>query len=824
MVYCAAKSLGHFMVVVGIDADDTGNVYVNDPGRGQTHSDCAQYRAFSIATFEPVWANHGYSALVLDDALGINSSYANVGNTITIPDGKAGEKYSAELQSVGGTSTYTWSISVLPRQDNPGLTGTQSGSEYTLSGTAPSAGSYTFAVTVSDSAGKSASRNVSWNVASTSTPLQITSGSSIPNARVNVAYAGFHLTVAGGVPPYTWTSTSLPVGLSMDQTGYITGTASTTGADTFTAIVKDSGPIVQTQTALINATILPQFDPPVVNSVTSAATAVASGSSNVVNCLASGGDAPLAYAWQATGGTVTGSGNTVTWIAPSTSGFYTLTCTVTDRQNQTASGTLVLGVTTSNGKLLTSVSPSTGTANSTQFTVSGVGASAAATVLALSHHPDGTTKTFTTVAASDGSFKFQFVQSLVGQYSETYTDTKLNITTAPLTYTVTSPSSVKPTISIGPASGVIGVTPFTKTGSGFSKSSTVTQGVIYPSGGLTNYKENTDANGSYSLSNLVYSTQTGTYTETDTDDMTGATSNTISWTVTGSPSFNLSVDSATKTVTAGASAVYTLTISSAAGFNSPVALKALNWSAVPASTAFWTPITVTPPPDGSVTSAFTLNTAATTATGTYSFSLNGTNGSTTQSITVTLVVQGVALHPQISVSPGTGTIGITPFTKTGTGFSPTSAVTEKVTYPNGGLTTFTVNTDSTGKFSLSNLLYASQIGTYTETDVDVTGATSNTITWTVAAAVSPHIGVTPFSGTLGVTSFTKTGSGFTPNSTVTQNITYPNGGLTTFTASSDSSGNYTNSGLIYSSQIGTYTETDTDISGAKSNTLTWTVH
>jgi hypothetical protein len=816
---------GHFMVVVGIDPDDTGNVYVNDPGRGQTHSDCAQYRAFSISSFKSVWGNkaNNFAALVLDNTLGISSTYGAAGNTIAIQDGKAGETYSAQLQAVGGTVPYTWSISVLPGQANPGLAGTQNGGEYTLSGTAPSAGQYMFAVEVSDLAGKSVSRNVSWNVASTSTPLQITSGSSIPNARVNVSYAGFHLTVAGGVPPYTWTSTSLPIGLSMDQTGYITGTASTTGADTFTATVKDSGTIVQTQTAIIGATILPQFDPPVVNSVTAVATAVASGSLNAVNCLANGGDAPLAYAWQATGGTVTGTGNTVTWIAPSSSGFYTLTCTVTDLQNQTASGTLVLGVTTSNGKLLTSVSPSTGTANSTQFTVSGVGASAGATVLALSHHPDGTTKTFTTVAASDGSFKFQFVQSLVGQYSETYTDTKLNITTAPLTYTVTSPSSVKPTISIGPASGVIGVTPFTKTGSGFSKSSTVTQGVIYPSGGLTNYKENTDANGSYSLSSLVYSTQTGTYTETDTDDTTGATSNTISWTVTGSPSFNLSVDSATKTVIAGASAVYTLTISSAAGFNSPVVLKALNWSAVPASTAFWTPITLTPPPDGSVTSAFTLNTAATTAPGTYSFSLNGTNGSTTQSITVTLVVQGVALHPQISVSPSTGTIGITPFTKTGTGFSPSSTVTEKVTYPNGGLTTFTVNTDSIGKFSLSNLVYASQTGTYTETDVDVTGATSNIITWTVAAALTPHIGITPSSGTLGVTNFTKTGSGFTPSSSITQDITYPNGGLTIFTTTADSSGSYSLTGLVYASQSGTYTETDVDVSGARSNTITWTV-
>jgi hypothetical protein len=53
--------------------------------------------------------------------------------------------------------------------------------------------------------------------------------------------------------------------------------------------------------------------------------------STVITCLATDQDGDtLTYAWTKTGGTITGSGSTITWTAPTTAGTYTITCTVSD--------------------------------------------------------------------------------------------------------------------------------------------------------------------------------------------------------------------------------------------------------------------------------------------------------------------------------------------------------------------------------------------------------------------------------------------------------------------------------------------------------------
>jgi len=53
--------------------------------------------------------------------------------------------------------------------------------------------------------------------------------------------------------------------------------------------------------------------------------------STVITCLASDQDGDtLTYSWTKTGGTITGSGSTITWTAPSIAGTYTIICTVSD--------------------------------------------------------------------------------------------------------------------------------------------------------------------------------------------------------------------------------------------------------------------------------------------------------------------------------------------------------------------------------------------------------------------------------------------------------------------------------------------------------------
>ena len=71
--------------------------------------------------------------------------------------------------------------------------------------------------------------------------------------------------------------------------------------------------------------------PPVVTSLTPSATTVASGDSCTVNCVASDPDSdPLTYAWSAAEGAISGVGSTITWLAPTTVGTYTVTVTVSD--------------------------------------------------------------------------------------------------------------------------------------------------------------------------------------------------------------------------------------------------------------------------------------------------------------------------------------------------------------------------------------------------------------------------------------------------------------------------------------------------------------
>jgi len=61
----------------------------------------------------------------------------------------------------------------------------------------------------------------------------------LPKAQAGVPYA-YSLDVSGGVPPYSWSASSLPAGLSLSTDGLISGTPSTTGSYDVTFAVQDS--------------------------------------------------------------------------------------------------------------------------------------------------------------------------------------------------------------------------------------------------------------------------------------------------------------------------------------------------------------------------------------------------------------------------------------------------------------------------------------------------------------------------------------------------------------------------------------------------------
>ena len=61
----------------------------------------------------------------------------------------------------------------------------------------------------------------------------------LPNATLNVAYSA-PVSAVGGTPPYTWTATGLPPGLTISSAGIISGTPTTTGTYSVTVTVTDS--------------------------------------------------------------------------------------------------------------------------------------------------------------------------------------------------------------------------------------------------------------------------------------------------------------------------------------------------------------------------------------------------------------------------------------------------------------------------------------------------------------------------------------------------------------------------------------------------------
>jgi len=105
----------------------------------------------------------------------------------------------------------------------------------------------------------------------------------------------------------------------------------------------------------------------------------------------------------------------------------------------------------------------------------------------------------------------------------------------------------------------------------------------------------------------------------------------------------------------GGSAIATIDLSSTGGFSSPVSLSCVV-SSGPSTTSepgcTISPATQVPPADGP---SLTITTSNTTAVGLYNFTVTGTSGSITQTISLSLTVQPLSEDYTLSVSPTTAT-------------------------------------------------------------------------------------------------------------------------------------------------------------------------
>ena len=234
--------------------------------RGGTSADFSQIGVVAANsttyTDASVLANTAYAYRVRAfNASGI-SNYTNEAPVITpstpsvlsigtseLPDATTGVPYSRTLAAVGGRPDFTWIVEsgALP----PGLSLAQAGS---ISGTPSTAGSFNFVVKVTDANANSATRALTLVVRSTA-PLTITI-SQLPRGSVSTPYSQ-NLGASGGQTPYTWSiqSGNLPDGLTLNQTGIISGTPERAVTTSFVLRLTDA--VNTTVTATLSLTINP---------------------------------------------------------------------------------------------------------------------------------------------------------------------------------------------------------------------------------------------------------------------------------------------------------------------------------------------------------------------------------------------------------------------------------------------------------------------------------------------------------------------------------------------------------------------------------------
>ncbi len=181
-------------------------------------------------------------------------SYSYVAPSITtssLPDAAVGSAYSQDLSASGGAAPYSWSLT------SGSLPGLSLASDGTLSGTPTSAGTFRFAVQLTDYSNPAQKASAALSLTVGPAALAV-SASSLPDATAGSAYSQ-DLSASGGTKPYSWSLTSgtLPAGLSLARNGTISGTPTAAGTSAFTVQATDSGSPAQTATGQLILTVDP---------------------------------------------------------------------------------------------------------------------------------------------------------------------------------------------------------------------------------------------------------------------------------------------------------------------------------------------------------------------------------------------------------------------------------------------------------------------------------------------------------------------------------------------------------------------------------------
>ena len=159
---------------------------------------------------------------------------APVISTLSLPSGLVGQNYgSFQLVATGGTGNFTWTAIGLPA----GLTMSTGG---IISGGSSAAGTFQINITVTDVLlGLTATKLIPLTIASPIAPVTLSSSSS----QANIALGGTvsaSFAAGGGVPPYTFSASGLPQGVSLNGAGSLSGSPASPGNSTATIFVSDA--------------------------------------------------------------------------------------------------------------------------------------------------------------------------------------------------------------------------------------------------------------------------------------------------------------------------------------------------------------------------------------------------------------------------------------------------------------------------------------------------------------------------------------------------------------------------------------------------------
>jgi len=165
----------------------------------------------------------------------------------SLPTGFVPATYpTTQLITTNGTPPYAYSVTGLP----PGLQLSASG---TLTGTPTQAGTYSVAVTVTDSNGCTGQRTYNGLIV-TNCPVINISPASLPDVSLNSSYSQV-FTASGGVAPYTFKNavgSSSPPGLTFSINGALTGMPANLGTFNFTVEVTDANGCKGTKSYTLN--------------------------------------------------------------------------------------------------------------------------------------------------------------------------------------------------------------------------------------------------------------------------------------------------------------------------------------------------------------------------------------------------------------------------------------------------------------------------------------------------------------------------------------------------------------------------------------------